>query len=274
MDPLEEAPWADAATTSTSQSSSQQHQDDNTATSKPSESSAGGSSSLSASTGGPRPSRLTPRRLLAQPTRLQAVEDDPLGPLGAPPSTGATTPGAAPLSENLSPTGGSSDTGPPAPPKEHSLAIRPGGGAQQRRGGPPDPHRIDDDDDDDRLFDTTNRGPRVPPPVAPAPHGPGGAARPGGVAQSVSIEQAAKPTFWITVGDPHKVGDLTSSHIVYSVRTKVRYACGIPSANSLRKTSANDGAHIDDIKGLQTARVRGQETIQGLPVAVQHAAWE
>ncbi|EHA56845.1 hypothetical protein MCOR27_003621 [Pyricularia oryzae] len=220
MDPLEEAPWADAATTSTSQSSSQQHQDDNTATSKPSESSAGGSSSLSASTGGPRPSRLTPRRLLAQPTRLQAVEDDPLGPLGAPPSTGATTPGAAPLSENLSPTGGSSDTGPPAPPKEHSLAIRPGGGAQQRRGGPPDPHRIDDDDDDDRLFDTTNRGPRVPPPVAPAPHGPGGAARPGGVAQSVSIEQAAKPTFWITVGDPHKVGDLTSSHIVYSVRTK------------------------------------------------------
>jgi sorting nexin-1/2 len=38
---------------------------------------------------------------------------------------------------------------------------------------------------------------------------------------SVSIEQAAKPSFQITVGDPHKVGDLTSSHIVYSVRTKV-----------------------------------------------------
>lgn len=39
---------------------------------------------------------------------------------------------------------------------------------------------------------------------------------------SVSIEQAAKPTFEIVVGDPHKVGDLTSSHIVYQVRTKVR----------------------------------------------------
>lgn len=38
---------------------------------------------------------------------------------------------------------------------------------------------------------------------------------------SVSIEQAARPSFDITVGDPHKVGDLTSSHIVYQVRTKV-----------------------------------------------------
>lgn len=38
---------------------------------------------------------------------------------------------------------------------------------------------------------------------------------------SVSVEQAAKPTFQITVGDPHKVGDLTSSHIVYQVRTMV-----------------------------------------------------
>jgi len=38
---------------------------------------------------------------------------------------------------------------------------------------------------------------------------------------SVSIEQAARPNFDITVGDPHKVGDLTSSHTVYQVRTKV-----------------------------------------------------
>ncbi|KAI4813375.1 Vps5-domain-containing protein [Aureobasidium sp. EXF-8845] len=37
---------------------------------------------------------------------------------------------------------------------------------------------------------------------------------------SVSIEQAAKPSFDISVGDPHKVGDLTSSHTVYQVRTK------------------------------------------------------
>ena len=38
---------------------------------------------------------------------------------------------------------------------------------------------------------------------------------------SVSLEQAAKPTFDIAVGDPHKVGDLTGSHTVYQVRTKV-----------------------------------------------------
>ena len=38
---------------------------------------------------------------------------------------------------------------------------------------------------------------------------------------SISLEKAANPTFDISVGDPHKVGDLTSSHIVYQVRTKV-----------------------------------------------------
>lgn len=44
---------------------------------------------------------------------------------------------------------------------------------------------------------------------------------------SMSVEQAAKPKFDITVGDPHKVGDLTSSHIVYQVRTKVRISGGV-----------------------------------------------
>lgn len=237
MDPLEEAPWADAATSGTSQSTSQ-HNDVAAASTGASTSTADGASSplpaagsASLSTGAPsgaRASRLTPRRLVAQPTRLQAVEDDPLGPLGASTSSSAGTPG--PLSGNLSPLPGagagssSPDTGPPAPPKE--VPLRPAGGAlqqqnqsqqQQRQGGPPDPHRIDNDDaDDDRLFD---RGPRVPPPVTPAQPGAG---RAGGVAQSVSVEQAAKPSFWISVGDPHKVGDMTGSHIVYSVRTKVR----------------------------------------------------
>ncbi|KAL8365224.1 hypothetical protein RB595_004160 [Gaeumannomyces hyphopodioides] len=239
MDPLEEAPWADAATSGTSQSPSQQN--DVAAASTGASTSAAdgasspvpaaGSASLStAAPSGPRASRLTPRRLVAQPTRLQAVEDDPLGPLGASTSSSAGTPG--PLSGTLSPLPGagagssSPDAGPPAPPKE--VPLRPAGGAQQQQnqpqqpqpqqqhqGGPPDPHRIDDDDaDDDRLFD---RGPRVPPPVAAAQPGAG---RAGGAAQSVSVEQAAKPSFWISVGDPHKVGDMTGSHIVYSVRTK------------------------------------------------------
>lgn len=54
----------------------------------------------------------------------------------------------------------------------------------------------------------------------PSPGAPDGARR--HTQPSVSIEQAARPSFDITVGDPHKVGDLTSSHIVYQVRTKVR----------------------------------------------------
>lgn len=62
---------------------------------------------------------------------------------------------------------------------------------------------------------------KAPPPVQPPSQeegeGPKRQSQP-----SMSVEQAAKPRFDITVGDPHKVGDLTSSHIVYQVRTKVR----------------------------------------------------
>src|SRR5262249_35839697 len=62
---------------------------------------------------------------------------------------------------------------------------------------------------------------RGPPPVQPQPAG-----APRQTQPSMSVEQAAKPTFEISVGDPHKVGDLTSSHIVYQVRTKVYLKCG------------------------------------------------
>jgi sorting nexin-1/2 len=61
-----------------------------------------------------------------------------------------------------------------------------------------------------------NTKPRIPPPVQPPQSGP--IRR--DTQPSVSIEQAAKPTFDITVGDPHKVGDLARSHTVYQVRTK------------------------------------------------------
>jgi sorting nexin-1/2 len=69
---------------------------------------------------------------------------------------------------------------------------------------------------------TPASGPRIPPPVQPSNQAP--VRR--DTQPSVSIEQAAKPTFYITVGDPHKVGDLTSSHIVYNVSTKVRNRLG------------------------------------------------
>ncbi|CAG9950907.1 unnamed protein product, partial [Clonostachys rosea f. rosea IK726] len=150
----------------------------------------------------PRPTR-GPRRLVAQPTRLEAV-DDPLGPLGAAPSTGG---------------GWRSSRGrPAAPPQKEQLVMRttmpqPQQQQQQPR-RPADPHRLFEDEEEE--LSAAQRGPRAPPPVD--------AARPSTVQSStqpsVSVEQAAKPTFQIYVGDPVKIGDLTSSHIVYSVRTR------------------------------------------------------
>ena len=140
------------------------------------------------------------RRLVAQPTRLEAV-DDPLGPLGG----GDGSPGAdAPADE------------PPVPPLKERVVVRTTMPPQaQRKTGPSDPHRIDDDDAAASIDRSV--GPRAPPPVdAALPSPVRTSSQP-----SMSIEQAAKPIFQITVGDPHKVGDLTSSHIVYSVRTKV-----------------------------------------------------
>lgn len=146
----------------------------------------------------PRGSRRRP--FTAQPTRLEAV-DDPLGPLGAP------TP---PTIEE-----------PPAPPQKEATASR-------NTRAPPtastssvrsllDSVNLDDDDET-----PVASGPRIPPPVQP----PSGNAPPRQTQPSVSVEQAAKPTFNIQVGDPHKVGDLTSSHTEYSVITKV---CSIVS---------------------------------------------
>ncbi|KAI3587577.1 Vps5 C terminal like-domain-containing protein [Fusarium oxysporum f. sp. albedinis] len=177
---VEESPWADS-----SQAASQQASQPEAAASQSS------NPAPSASSSAPRPSR-GPRRLVAQPTRLEAV-DDPLGPLGA-----ATE------------DNGPAQDAPPVPPQKEQMVIRTTMPQTQQQRRPADPHHIDDDEDDGP------KAPRAPPPVE--------AAQPSAVRSSnqpsVSVEQAAKPTFQITVGDPHKVGDLTSSHIVYSVRTK------------------------------------------------------
>lgn len=61
-----------------------------------------------------------------------------------------------------------------------------------------------------------NGGPRAPPPVQPAAFD--GRARQAQPSQPV--EQAAKPSFSVVVGDPHTVGTATSSHTVYNVITK------------------------------------------------------
>ena len=135
------------------------------------------------------------RRVPIHTTKLEAL-DDSLGPLG-------------PLGDNVS-TPLSSPEQPPAPPqKESTLTLN------QRQ--PDAASRARDIMNPEYDNDPEPSGrPRVPPPVQPSQAGSQRNIQP-----SVSIEQAAKPTFDITVGDPHKVGDLTSSHIVYQVRTRV-----------------------------------------------------
>ena len=136
--------------------------------------------------------------MVAQPTKLEAVDGnaDPLGPLGA----------ELPSEPAL-------DVGPTPPRKETKTTKQPPTTSQQGMGA----SMMSSIDLDDDSADT-GRG-RIPPPVQSPPAAGDSPKRQG--QPSMSIEQAAKPTFDIAVGDPHKVGDLTSSHIVYQVRTKV-----------------------------------------------------
>jgi len=214
---LEETPWADSTAQPASQTSDIPASQESASTTKPKP-----SLTLSNSGSSTRAPRTTPRRVVAQPTRLEAV-DDPLGPLG-----GSNTPSdsgnvaAAIIGEGT----------PPVPPlKEQQQQMRTTMQPQQIavRSGPRDPHRIDDDDDEDELLGhRRGLGSRAPPPVQAASPTVASSNAP-----SVSVEQAAKPSFYITVGDPHKVGDLTSSHIVYSVRTKV---CNNPPAPKILRS--------------------------------------
>lgn len=145
-----------------------------------------------------RGSRAPRRPIVAQVTKLEAI-DDSLGPLG-------------PLGEDA-PIPTQADE-PPAPPqKEHTTqSVRQASTAAQGASGLSG--LIGSADLDDESFGPS--GPRIPPPVQPSA---GGTPR-RETTPSVSIEQAAKPSFEITVGDPHKVGDPISSHIVYQVHTK------------------------------------------------------
>jgi len=147
-----------------------------------------------------RASRTPIRRVGAQTTKLEAL-DDSLGPLG-------------PLGDNgilaLPPP-----DQPPAPPQKEQTVphnLRQTTLASTHSSLSQNTMDTVDLSDDSEVMPR----PRIPPPVQPPQ---AGTVR-RETQPSVSIEQAAKPTFDITVGDPHKVGDLTSSHTVYQVRTK------------------------------------------------------
>ncbi|EEP75770.1 conserved hypothetical protein [Uncinocarpus reesii 1704] len=138
----------------------------------------------------------TPRRFQAQ--KLEAVDDssDPLGPLG--------DKSFPPIQEQ----------GPIPPQKEPFAArnVRPTSSTSQSSSAAGLMESVDLDEDEARTRI------RAPPPIQqPSSSGDGPKRQ---TQPSMTVEQAAKPTFHITVGDPHKVGDLTSSHIVYQVRTK------------------------------------------------------
>ncbi|KAF1991836.1 Vps5-domain-containing protein [Aulographum hederae CBS 113979] len=140
--------------------------------------------------------RKTIKRHGAQPTRLEAV-DDSLGPLGP---LGDTFQASAAVDE------------PPIPPqKEQAPRSRPTtSSSQPSLSGMMGSVSLDDNDEE-----PSSRA-RVPPPVQPPTNGgPQRQTQP-----SMSVVEAAKPTFNILVGDPHKVGDLTGSHTEYSVTTK------------------------------------------------------
>ncbi|KAI1774417.1 Vps5-domain-containing protein [Hypoxylon cercidicola] len=191
-----DSPWGDVPSQSSSRAPTFNQEDSSAKTStQDAESSQQSQSSIKSPTG--RGPRGPIRRLVAQPTKLEAA-DDPLGPLG-------------PLGANASPGADAQADEPPVPPQKEQMVIRTTmPQPSQRRAGSADPNRLDDEDLERPV------GLRAPPPVQAAQPSPVRATS----QPSVSIEQAAKPSFYITVGDPIKVGDLTSSHIVYSVRTK------------------------------------------------------
>ena len=138
--------------------------------------------------------------------KLEALDDE-LGPLG-------------PLGDNYVspiPSPALFHDQPPKPPHKE-----PTGKARTRpafRGdGMLDQVALEDEESEEALLAAGRRAGKPPPPVD-SEIGAVGQSR--SAPPSVPIEQAASPTFEISVGDPHKVGDITSVHIQYAVRTKV-----------------------------------------------------
>lgn len=176
------------------------------------------------------------RKISAQATRLEAVDDtvDPLGPLGDKPNESL-----APVSEQA-----------PTPPQKEPFAgrgARPTSATSQTSSaaGLGDSVHLEED----------GAGFRGPPPVQPPAEGDGTKRQ---FQPSISVEEAAKPTFEITVGDPHKVGDLTSSHIVYQVRTKVKLPLYISAHTWGAKTLI---LGTDNVEGVPTIRIYRQPQI-------------
>ncbi|TKA79687.1 hypothetical protein B0A55_04075 [Friedmanniomyces simplex] len=188
------SPWDDVPSRSHSNHSlakTAQQAEAETDQQTPAKSSPEASSPRSSSGAKPAPSKSrTPRRYgnLAQSTTLESLDDDsmgPLGPLGAEASEEPSAP-APPVKELAS----RSRAGPGRPSTSASA------GASSLRSQ-------DDAGDDGAPTSRTTQHPTRQPQQPP----------------SLPIEQASKPTFSISVGDPHTVGNAANSHTVYTVLT-------------------------------------------------------
>jgi len=149
--------------------------------------------------------RRTPRRPGRQVVRAEAISDDqgPLGPLGDA-SPESTTPLLQATARDV----------PPQPPVKEATPLAAGrGGVVSAAAAAARPGMRDALDNIGFGDEGEMRG----------QHGDGGGGVGGGGDGGSAEGQpaAAKPLFEIVVGDPHKVGDLTSAHTVYNVRTKV-----------------------------------------------------
>jgi hypothetical protein len=140
-----------------------------------------------------------PKRFVPQATKIESV-DDPMGPLG-------------PLGDNFAPSEPSEE--PLVSPLPQVTQAQSGKHVGSSNASLRTLMSSVNIDDDEELSSSSKA--RVPPPVhLPPPESPQRQTQP-----SVSIVEAAKPTFRISVGDPHKVGDITSVHTEYQVSTRV-----------------------------------------------------
>ncbi|KAK5126642.1 hypothetical protein LTR85_009576 [Meristemomyces frigidus] len=189
------SPWDDVPSRSSSNHNLAQAADDAQTPAQPSEEPSSPVSVSNSSAVKPAPSKSRkPRRYgnLAQSTTLESLDDSagPLGPLGAEPAEEPAAAPTPPVKELASRTRGASR---PSIAASGASPVRSEDGA------------------------SLNGSARGPPAVQPVGHDPRSRQQ---QAPSMSIEQAAKPTFDITVGDPHTVGNAATSHTVYSVITR------------------------------------------------------
>ncbi|KAF2671341.1 vacuolar protein sorting-associated protein-like protein vps5 [Microthyrium microscopicum] len=140
------------------------------------------------------------KRMVVHTTKVESA-DDALGPLG-------------PLGDSNFPTTSSTETESVTSPPPQGQTLQPQAPRPNTSSNASLRTLMGSVNLEDHDEESGPSGARSPPPVQPSAAG-GPPRQP-----SVNVVEASKPTFHITVGDPHKVGDITSAHTEYQVYTK------------------------------------------------------